>query len=442
MALRCTKSGGSYERGGTNVNVLRWFRRFLPREGPGEGERVWLGAGRNSSGQNVTERTALSLSAVFSCVRVLAESVAQLPCKVYRRTDDDGKDVARNHPLYRILHDQPNPYMTAFTFWECIQAHLASWGNAFSLIDRDGAGRVAALWLIRPDRVWVRELTDGGVVYDVTDRNGRMRTYLYDEVLHVAGMGFDGLRGYSVVRVAAETIGQGMAAAEYAGSFFANDATPGGYLEHPGKLSLEAQQRLIESWEKRFSGSSKSHRIAVAEEGMKFNPISVNPEDAQLMETRKFNRSEIAGIFRVPPHMIGDLEHATFSNVEHQSIDFVKFSLSPWLKRIEQAATVKLLTPSERERYFVEFQVDGLLRGDSKSRNESHALAIRNGVKSINEVRREENLPPIEGGDKHYLQMQMTAVDDVGKGGNDGNGNDKGSKGNTDADPALPGGTE
>ena len=259
------------------------------------------------------EEKAMRFSAVYSCVRVLSESVAQLPLKIYRRKGDERQEAA-DHYLYPLLHGAPNPRQTAFSFWEAVTASLALWGNAYALIDLDNAGRVAALWFLDPSTVTPRKvLTTGELVYDVAMKDGTSRTFLWGELFHIPGLGFDGLRGHSVVRVAAEAIGQGIAASEYAGRFFSNDATPRGVLETDAFFKdPSVVERLRKSWNDLYQGTDNAHRVAILENGLKFKPLTINPEDAQLLETRKFNRSEIAGIFRVPLHMIGDLDKATF----------------------------------------------------------------------------------------------------------------------------------
>ncbi len=386
--------------------------RFHPSEEP---EKWFLGLGgsRSSSGVAVTEESALRFAAVYACVRVLSESVAQIPLKVYERLGNGGKAEVKRHPLYELLHLRPNEDMTSFTWRETSVAHLATWGNCYSFLDYSGDGRVKSLYPLRPDRVFPKKNSTGKIVYEIADENGRIARYHKEQILHTPGLGYDGLIGYSPVRMAAESIGCGIAAAEYSGKFFSNGAMPGGVLEHPGALGKEALEALRASWEDIHRGGDNAHKVAILEEGMKYSQVSIKPEEAQLLETLKFSRSEIAGIFRVPAHMINDLEKATFSNIEQMSLEFVKFSLSPWLSRLEQTMNWRLFLPAERGRFFCEFVVDGLLRGDYKSRNEGHQVSIMGGWKSINEVRAEENLPPVEGGDSHFMQGAMTTVDRI-----------------------------
>jgi len=407
-----------------------------PSSHPSEAEIIRILTGASLAGNTVSEDQALRFSAVYACVRVLSESVAQLPLKMYRRKGGERQE-ASDHYLYPLLHDAPNPRQTAFSFWESIVASLTLWGNAYALPELDSAGRVAALWFLDPSKVLPRKTLAGEIVYDVNSTLG-MKTYLWGEIFHIPGLGFDGLTGHSVVRTAVESIGQGIAASEYAGRFFDNDATPRGVLEMDGYFKDPAGvERLRKSWSDLYQGKDNAHKVAILENGLKFKPLTVNPEDAQLLETRKFNRSEIAGIFRVPPHMIGDLEKSTFSNIEHQSIDFVKFSLSPWLKRIEQSISLQLLSPGERKRYFAEFKPDGMLKGDTKSRYEAYEVAIRSGWMSINEVRGLENLNPVDGGDEHYLQMQMVPISMAGKEAEDGQ---QGNSSDTGGVPDTPDG--
>lgn len=383
----------------------------------GESPPSWFGRllGRpTSSGIQVDETSSMSFAAVYACVKVISESVAQIPLKVYERLPNGGKREASGHPLYELLHDWPNDEMTSFSWREAMAAHLCSYGNGYSFIDFGCDGRPRAIELLSPDRVRPKRLdSNGKLVYDVTSRKGEATRYAKEQILHVPGIGYDGIVGYSPIRIAAETIGTGMAAQEHIGSFFKNGAVPIGILTHPEKMSQEAQDRFRENWHKLYGGSGNAHKIGILEEGMSFKTISVNPVDAQLVEAMKLSRAQIAGIFRVPAHMINDLDRATFSNVDQLSLEFVKFSLMPWLTRMEQVFNRRLFLPSERNKYFCQFVTDGLLRGDSKSRNEAHRVAIMGGWKSVNEVRAEENMEPIANGDKHFLQSAFTTIDKI-----------------------------
>ena len=384
--------------------------------------------GGTSSGKYVTERSAMQMTAVYCCVRILSEAVASLPLQFYRYTDDGGKEKAVDHPLYFLLHDEPNPEMTSFIFRETLMTHLLLWGNAYSQIIRNGKGEVVALYPLMPDRMKVDRDEHGRLyyeytVYDSDDVDGRKGTNKVGrtvrlqphDVLHIPGIGFDGLVGYSPIAMAKNAIGLAIATEEYGSKFFANGAAPSGVLEHPG--TIKDPSKVRESWQATFGGSGNANKIAVLEEGMKYTPISISPEQAQFLETRKFQIDEIARIFRVPPHMIGDLEKSSFNNIEQQSLEFVKYTLDPWVSRWEQAMVRALLTPDEKKKYFFKFNVDGLLRGDYQSRMNGYATARQNGWMSANDIRELENLdriPAEQGGDLYLINGNMTKLEDAG----------------------------
>ncbi|MDF9410017.1 phage portal protein [Pelotomaculum isophthalicicum JI] len=369
--------------------------------------------GSTSSGKSVNERTAMQTTAVYACVRILAETIASLPLHVYKYTAG-GKEKAASHQLYYLLHDEPNPEMTSFVFRETLMSHLLLWGNAYAQIIRDGRGRVLALYPLLPDRVTVDRTTDGQLYYEYRKDSGYV-ILRPEDVLHIPGLGFDGLVGYSPIAMAKNAIGMAIATEEYGAKCFANGASPGGVLEHPGVVKDPA--RIRESWNAVYQGSGNAHRIAVLEEGMKFQPIGIPPEQAQFLETRKFQINEIARIFRIPPHMIGDLEKSSFSNIEQQSLEFVKYTLDPWVVRWEQAMQRALLSPSEKGDFFIKFNVDGLLRGDYQSRMNGYAIGRQNGWMSANDIRELENLnriPEELGGDLYLINGNMTKLADAG----------------------------
>jgi len=366
--------------------------------------------GGTASGKTVNERTAMQTTAVYACVRILAETIASLPLNVYRSTDS-GKEKAIDHQLYYLLHDEPNPEMTSFVFRETLMSHLLLWGNAYAQIIRDGRGKVLALYPLLPDRMTVDRTTDGQLYYEYRKDSGYV-ILRPEDILHIPGLGFDGLVGYSPIAMAKNAIGMAIATEEYGGKFFANGASPGGVLEHPGVVKDPA--RIRESWNAVYQGSGNAHRIAVLEEGMKFQSIGIPPEQAQFLETRKFQTEEICRIFRVPPHLVANLDKATFSNIEHQSISFVVHTIRPWLVRLEQGMNKALLSPSEKGQYFVGFVVDGLLRGDYSSRMQGYAVGIQNGFLSPNDVRALENMNTIEHGDIYAMNGNMLKLEDVG----------------------------
>ena len=378
--------------------------------------------GPTSSGRPVTERSAMQMTAVYSCVRILAEAIAGLPLHVYRYKDGGGKEKALDHPLYRLLHDEPNPEMTSFVFRETLMTHLLLWGNAFAQVVRNGLGEIIGLYPLQPNRMSVgRDLDTKALYYEYQtswdEPAGEYKTIRLTpaDVLHIPGLGFDGLVGYSPIAMARNAIGLAQATEDYGASFFANGAAPGGVLEHPG--TIKDPSRVRESWQATFGGAKNGNKVAVLEEGMKYTPISVSPEQAQFLETRKFQLNEIARIFRVPPHMIGDLEKSSFSNIEQQSLEFVKYTLDPWVIRWEQAITKTLLSAREKQQLFVKFNVEGLLRGDYQSRMEGYAVARQNGWMSANDIRELENLDRIEaadGGDLYLVNGNMLPLDMAG----------------------------
>lgn len=379
--------------------------------------------GRTTSGKPVNERTAMQMTAVYSCVRILSEAVAGLPIHLYRYTEGGGKEKALTHPLYRLLHDEPNPEMTSFNFRETLMGHLLLYGNAYAQIIRNARGEVVGLYPLMPNKMTVDRDSAGRLYYlytrgsddsPVDTETGQV--YLPPEqVLHIPGLGYDGIVGYSPLAMAKNAVGLAIATEEYGAKFFANGAAPGGVLEHPG--TIKDPQRVKDSWNAAYQGSGNAHRIAVLEEGMKYQPIGISPEQAQFLETRKFQINEIARIYRVPPHMVGDLEKSSFSNIEQQSLEFVKYTLDPWICRWEQSLKRRLFTEEEKQEYFVKFNVDGLLRGDYQSRMNGYAVARQNGWMSTNDIRELENLdriPAEEGGDLYLVNGSMTKLADAG----------------------------
>lgn len=386
----------------------------------GDGYRFYTGY--SSSGQTVTERSAMQITAVYACVRVLSEAVAGLPLHLYHYTDHGSKEKAVDHPLYFLLHDEPNPEMTSFVFRETMMTHLLLFGNFYCQILRNGRGEVIGLYPLMPNRMRVDRDESGKLYYEYqhqsdeagTMKNETVKLTSYD-VMHIPGLGFDGLIGYSPIAIAKNALGTSLATDEYASKFFANGAAPSGVLEYPGVV--KDPEKLRESWNQTFGGSRNSGKVAVLEEGMKYTPISINPQESQFLETRKFQVDEIARIFRVPPHMIGDLEHATYSNIEEQSLEFVTYVLQPWLIRIESAIHRSLLTREEKKNYFARFNVDGLLRGNYESRMQGYATGINNGFMSPNDVRELESMdriPDEEGGNIYMVNGTMMKLSQIG----------------------------
>ena len=378
--------------------------------------------GGSTSGKPVNERSAMQMTAVYSCVRILAEAVAGLPLHLYKYTESGGKAKATDHPLYLLLHDEPNPEMSSFVFRETLMTHLLLWGNAYAQIIRNGKGEVVALYPLMPNKMTVDRDSNGQLYYTYQRSNEEVHTMegssvklKPSDVLHIPGLGFDGLVGYSPIAMAKNAIGMAIACEEFGAKFFANGAAPSGVLEHPG--TIKDPSRVRDAWQSQFGGSSNSGKVAVLEEGMKYTPISISPEQAQFLETRKFQINEIARIFRVPPHMVGDLEKSSFSNIEQQSLEFVKYTLDPWIIRWEQSMMRVLLSLDEKKEFFIKFNLEGLLRGDYQSRMNGYSIARQNGWMSANDIRELENLdriPAEQGGDLYLINGSMLPLGSAG----------------------------
>lgn len=397
------------------------FNRNISNRSAGTGPRFFFG--QSTAGKTVNEHTALQIAAVYGCVRVLAESVASLPLQVFEKTEDGSRRKALDNHLYFLLHDEPNPEMTSATMRETMMAHILLFGNAYAQILRNGRGEIVALYPLMPNKMSVeRDDKTGQLFYrysrydkEPPTMEGNSVILMPEDVLHIPGMAMDGLVGMSPIAACRNVVGAGLAADEYSSMYFANGAAPMGTLEHPG--TLKNPEKLRENWTKVYGGTRNAGRVAVLEEGMKFTPISISPQDSQLLETRKFSVEEICRIFRVPPHMVQNLERATFNNIEQMSLDFVMYSLMPYLKRWEQSMSRSLLNADEKKRLVIQFNVDGLLRGDYKSRMEGYSVGINNGFLSVNDVRRLEGLdliPAEEGGDTHMVQGAMIPLSMVG----------------------------
>lgn len=366
--------------------------------------------GSAGSGKSISALSAMQTSAVYACVRVISETIASLPLNVFE-VEGDGSRKAIEYPLQRLLHDEPNHEMTSFIWRETMLSHLLLWGNAYTQIIRNGRNGIIGLYPLLPDHMTVDRASNGELTYEYTTNSGQAVRLRPEDVLHIPGLGFDGVMGYSPIAMEKNAIGLSVAAEEYGGKFFANGARPSGVLTHPH--TVKDPKRLRDSWNAAYGGSGNSGRTVVLEEGMEYKPISMPNNEAQYLETRKFQVEEICRIYRVPPHMIGDLSHATFSNIEHQSISFAVHTIRPWLTRIEQAINRALIPEAEKGRFYVQFNLDGLMRGDYKSRMEGYAIARQNGWMSANDIRQLERLNPIpaeQGGDEYLINGNMISI--------------------------------
>lgn len=367
------------------------------------------------TGKQVTESSALTVSAVWACVRILAGAIGKLPLITYRRTEN-GREEARDHYLYDLLRHRANAHMSAFRFQRLMQTWVLLWGNAYAEMEISGRGQVTGLHPWRPDRVRTSILGDR-LVYTYTMADGQPVSLPSDRIFHMRGLELDGFNGLSPIRSARQSIGLSMAAEEYGARFFGNNGRPGAVLEHPAKLGDKAAANLRESWEALHKGLQGAHRIGILEEGMKLHEVGIPPEDAQFLQTRKFQAIDICRIFGVPPHKIAELDKATFSNIEHQGLEFVQDSLGDWFANWEQEIGMAMLSERESKTIEVAFDPSALLRGDMQSQALALAALRQNGFINTDEGRHYMNrnpLPAGAGGDKYLVQLNMQELDKVG----------------------------
>jgi HK97 family phage portal protein len=360
-----------------------------------------------ASGVEVNAETAMRVSAVNACVGVISSSLACMPLQLMKRVGKN-TEAATEHPLYYLLHDAPNDLQTSIEFRELMQARVCLRGNSYARVSRNGAGVVVQLDPLHPDRIAVFE-NGGKPFYAYTHRDGSREILNSDEMLHIRGLGPDGLMGYSPITLAREAVGLSMATEAHGARFFGNGARPGGVLEAPSNLSPEQLKKIKTDWEQAHSGKNQNS-VGVLFGGMKYNAITMNNDDAQFLETRQFQVTDIARIFRVPPHKIADLSKATFSNIEHQAIEFVTDCMMPHIVRWEQRMNRVLLTPSERRQFFFKFNIDALVRGDLKTRFEAYRVGREGGWMSVNDIRDLEDKNRVEGGDGYLQPLNFTKL--------------------------------
>ncbi|NBW14511.1 MAG: phage portal protein [Caulobacteraceae bacterium] len=365
------------------------------------------GGNRNPSGVRIDPETALRSTVVLACVRVLSSSVAGLPLHLYRRLPNGGKEIAREVPLYRILHERPNGWQTSYEWREQIMLHLLTHGQAF--VEIAGAGPATQLIVLHPSRMQVERIENGRLRYRYREDRGTETIYSQDAIMHLRWLSDDGVNGMVPVELARDAIGLARACEIHGASFFGNGARPGVVLSTDSTISAEAAEALRNGWERMHRGSERSHRTAVLQGGLK--PIEIgggNMQESQFLETRRFAVEECARVWGVPPHLVGDLSRSSFSNIEQQSIDFVTNGLMPWLRRIESAIARDLITDDS---LFAEFDTRGLLRADAAGRSAYFNTLWNLGVASVNEIRAWENMNPVEGGDVRFVQLNMTTLD-------------------------------
>lgn len=371
--------------------------------------RSVYGGSTSATGITVNTDSAMRVGAVYTCVLVLSQSVAQLPLHEYEKSSTS-KSKATNHYLYDLVHDQPNEWMTSYEMKQLVMVHLLLRGNSIWLKAKvPGQRKIRELIPFHPNLIQgIQQDSKYRLSYKVKRPNStEIDTIPGDRVVHFRGLSMDGFSGLSPLEYAREMIGLSIATEKHGAKLFANGARLGGILSHPTKISEGAHERLIKSFNEAYTGVENAHKTALIEEGMTWNKVTMTAEDSQFLDTRKYQRSEIAGFYRVPSHMINDLEKATFSNVEHLDLAFVKHSLMPWLVSFEQTLKKDCMTDEEKKKYYFKFSVEGLLRGDIKSRNEAHQKAVMGGWLNRNEVRETEDRNPVDGLEEFLEPMNM-----------------------------------
>lgn len=368
------------------------------------------------TGEEVNPDTALGISAAYACITILAETIASLPLILYRRKGR-GKERATDHPLYALLHDAPNKEHSSMVFRELLQGHLGGWGNGYGQIIRNGAGQVAEIWPLRPDRMEKVERVNGERRYTYK-RGGTIPTpYKQSDIWHVQGFGSDGLMGLSPVALARNELGVAIAAEKYGGRVFQNDARPTVVMMHPNTMSDAAWGRLEKNWKDTYGGADNAGKFALLEEGATIETIGFPPEQSQFLETQKFAISQVARWYKIPLSLLGEHDKAsTYASVEQFMLSFVIHTIRPWVVRWEQSINTQLLTEKERKAgYYSEFLLDALLRGDTTARFEAYAKGIQNGFFCINDVRLKENLDEVEGGDTHFIPLNLIPLGQAGQ---------------------------
>tara|TARA_R100001086_G_scaffold157312_1_gene84151 strand:+ start:2312 stop:3514 length:1203 start_codon:yes stop_codon:yes gene_type:complete len=384
------------------MGLLDFFRKKETRDN--YTNQSGLNLFRNtSSGVRVTEESSVGLTAVWAAVRLLSETVAAMPLNLYRTEKDGSKFLEQDHTLNKIVSVTPSPNYTSYIWRSTFMNHLLLWGNAFCLIHRNGGARVIEIEMLHPSDVRVVKNENDGLTYYETKKG----TYNAKEILHFYGFSFDGLVGKSPIQACKEALGLGLASQKFGENFFGRGANLSGVLSHPGRLTEDAANRLRNSWSDRFGGIHNSHQTAILEEGVEFKPIGMPLNDAQFIETRRFSVEEVARIFRVPPHLIGDLTRSTYSNIEQQSLEFTKYSLQPYLVNIEQELNKKLLTEREQGVNYLKFKTAELLRADANSRGDYYRKMFEVGALSPNEIRKMEDMNAIDDGDKHFVPLNL-----------------------------------
>lgn len=393
------------------MNIRQWIADWIaPAERRNDFYQLvtLMDGNRSYAGPLVNEENSMRFAPVWACVGLISGSIASLPLHLYRRVGRT-KEKATDHPLYNLLHDMANPEQTATEFRQLMLMNVLLWGTSFANVEHNKRGTVSALWPLFSKHISEAARRNGLLYYKHQPYEGGAEWLAHEGLFITRGISGSGFFGYSPIEVAAkQATGSGLAMEQYGARFFGNGARPGGILKYPGRLSKEAKNRIRDTWYSEHGGADKAHSLKILEEGMDYDAIEIPPEAAQFLQSRKFQVSDIARIFQVPPHMVGDLENATFTNIEHQGLEFVKYTLGPWLVRIEQAIWRDLLTPGERMQYFAKHSVEGLLRGDAVTRGQFYSTMVNTGAMTRNEVREFEDLNPLDGLDEPLQQLNLT----------------------------------
>lgn len=362
------------------------------------------------SGAEVDENTALEYVPYWACVKVLRETIASLPVILYKRTSS-GKERATNHSAYNVFHLRANPEQTAYDYKEMTASHFLIYGKSYSEKVYNNKGELAELWPLMPWNMNPKR-KDGKLYYFYDLPNGKQHVFLREELLVLNNFTLTGIEGERVINYIKQCLGTGMAADEYGARFYSNDSAPGGIIEMPGHLKKENIERFKDSWEKNYGQLSNKHRTAILEDGAKFHELTVAPDKAQFLETRKFQQQQTAAFHRIPPHLIGDLDRATYTNIEQQSLEFVNYTMLPYFVRFEQNFTTQTLTEKEQKKLFYEFLVDALLRGDIEARYRAYKTGREMGVLSADDIREKENMNKLPDGigEKYYIPMNWSEM--------------------------------
>lgn len=396
------------------IQLPSWLTRSSP-ERPGtslSNPASWLTAlfGRESkAGVDVNADTAITVTAFWRAINILGDSIAGLPWYVEEVDDENNVFQRKNHPVANVLREPSNLY-TSFVFRHTLTMHACIFGNGYAKIHRSPDGRPVRMTILDARHIRVLVDDDGIVFYEYRYRN-KVELIISDDVFHISGPSLNGVAGLNIIDIHKDNLGTGIAARDFGANFFKNGAHLSGYIKYPTKLNAEGFDRVRRGWDSRYSGPENSGKTAILDQGAEFQALNMGPNDAGLLPSQKFNVEDIARITGVPMHMLQALDRATFNNIEQLSLEFGKYTVRPWVKRYEQEANRKLFRTMEKGRYRTRLNMDAFMRADTEARAEYYNKAIQNGWMSINEVRKTEKLNPVPGGDKHFIQLNMTTID-------------------------------